>query len=263
MKASRRARQPFGDELAVLDLALAQPVRHVLQEGAVQRGEVADDEAAQGQALDQHRAHQGRRPVRARRVAGHRVVVGDQAAHRHAGEGIEPRQHRIPDLAADILEIDVDALRAGVLQLRREIGVAMIQALVEAELFLDVAALVGAAGDADGAGAGDLRDLADRGADRAGGRGHHHGFAGLRLADLVQARIGGHAGHAEHADGGRDRRQLRDRSCAAPCRRTARSSASRCARARCRPWRNARCCDCTTSATVPPSITASIATGAA
>ena len=32
---------------------------------------------------------------------------------------------------------------------------------------------------------------------------------GLRLADIEQARIGGHAGHAEHADRGRDRRDLR------------------------------------------------------
>ncbi len=60
----------------------------------------------------------------------------------------------------------------------------MIEAIVKAEFFLDVVAFVLAAGDAHGARPLDFRDLPDRRADRAGGRGHHHGLAGLRLADI-------------------------------------------------------------------------------
>ena len=137
------------------------------------------------------------------------VVMRDQAADRHARERVEQREHRLEHRAADILEIDVDAFRAGVLQLRGEIGIAVIDAGIEAELLLDVVAFVLAAGDADRARTLDLRDLADRRADRAGRRRDHDGLAGLRLADVEQPGIGGHAGHAEHADRGRDRRELR------------------------------------------------------
>src|SRR5689334_9814901 len=57
-ECGRCAVETFGDELLVLDLALAHPLRHVAQEIAVTRGEIADDEAADGQALGQHGAHQ-------------------------------------------------------------------------------------------------------------------------------------------------------------------------------------------------------------
>src|SRR4051812_30190168 len=52
-----RAVEAFGDELLVLDLAFAHPRRHVAQEVAVARGKIADDEAADGETLGQHRAH--------------------------------------------------------------------------------------------------------------------------------------------------------------------------------------------------------------
>src|SRR6185503_2762659 len=78
----RRAVEAFGNELLVLDLALANPLRHVLQEVAVTRGKVADDEAADGQALGQDIAHHRRRPFR--RHGLRIVVMRDQAAHGHA-----------------------------------------------------------------------------------------------------------------------------------------------------------------------------------
>src|ERR1700733_6054649 len=109
--------------------------------------------------------------------------MGDQAAHRHPRERSEQRKHRFEYRAADILEIDVDPFRAGLLQLRGQIRIAMIEAVVEAELALDVVALVLATGDADRARALDPGNLADRRADRAGGRRDHDGFARLRLAD--------------------------------------------------------------------------------
>jgi hypothetical protein len=68
------------------------------------RGEIADDEAA----LGQHVAHHRCRPFRHLRFGG--VVLRDQAAYRNPREGIEQRKHRLEHLAADILEIDVDAL---------------------------------------------------------------------------------------------------------------------------------------------------------
>src|ERR1700726_2524761 len=52
-----RAVQPFGNELAMPDLALGHPLRHVTQEIRMTRGEIADDEASDRQALGQHRAH--------------------------------------------------------------------------------------------------------------------------------------------------------------------------------------------------------------
>src|SRR5216684_8552543 len=54
-----RAVEPFGDELAMLDLALAHPPRHVAQEVRMARGEIADDKASDIQPLGQHGAHHG------------------------------------------------------------------------------------------------------------------------------------------------------------------------------------------------------------
>ena len=48
-----RALQALGHELLVLDLALADPARHVAQEIAMTGREVGDDEAAEGQPLGQ------------------------------------------------------------------------------------------------------------------------------------------------------------------------------------------------------------------
>src|SRR5712672_1136264 len=51
--------------------------------------------------------------------------------------------------AADILEINIDARRARLVERGAEIGAAMVERGIEAELVLDIAALVGAAGDPD------------------------------------------------------------------------------------------------------------------
>jgi len=86
----------------------------------------------------------------------------NQTAERHARKVVEQRKHRFEHRATDILKIDVDALRAGVLQFGRKIGIAVIQALVEAELVLHVSAFVLTAGNADRARPLDPCDLADR-----------------------------------------------------------------------------------------------------
>ena len=100
---------------------------------------------------------------------------------------------------ADVLEVDVDALRAGGFQPLGQVGLAVVEAGVEAEFLLDEAALPFAAGDADDATALDLGDLADHRADRPGRRRHDERLAGLRFADVEQAGVGGQARHPEHA----------------------------------------------------------------
>ena len=67
----------------------------------------------------------------------------------------------------------------------------------------------GTAGNADDAAALDLGDLADGLAHRTGGTGDDHGFAGLGLADIHQAEVAGHAGHAQHVEPLRHRAQAR------------------------------------------------------
>src|SRR2546423_4975199 len=80
----------------------------------------------------------------------------------------------------------------------------MVEAIIKAEFALDIIAFVFAACDADRTRALDFRNLSDRGADRTGCCCDDDGLAGLRLADLEQPGIGGHAGPAQHAAPGRD-----------------------------------------------------------
>src|SRR5260370_32383441 len=118
----------------------------------------------------------------------------DKAADGQARERVEQWEHRLEPRAADVLEVDVDALRAGLFQLRRKLRVAAIEAIVKTEFLSDVVAFVLAAGDADRPSALDPRDLSDRRADRARSRRDHHGLADLRLAHIEPAAIGGPAG---------------------------------------------------------------------
>ena len=152
-------------------------------------------------------AHQQRRAIRpGRRLGG--VVPGDQAAHRHARELVEQRQHRLEHRPADVLPVDVDAIRAGGAQRLGEVGGAVIDAGIEAELVhrrrrtspwppamptarQPLIFAIWPTTEPTG----------------AGRRGHHQRLAGLRPADLEQADVGGHARHAEHAERGRDRRR--------------------------------------------------------
>ena len=108
--------------------------------------------------------------------------------------------------AADILEIDVDPVRAGLAERIRQIDRAMVDAIVEAERLLHKEAFLRPAGDADHARAGALGELAGDGTDRARGGGDHHRLAGLRPAHIRHAGIGGDGRHAEHAEIGGKRR---------------------------------------------------------
>ena len=70
------------------------------------------------------------------------VILGDHAAHDHAAEIVEPRINRMLQIAADILEIDVDAFWTGRFECGAKIVASMIGASIEAQFFSDVAAFV-------------------------------------------------------------------------------------------------------------------------
>ncbi len=113
-------------------------------------------------------------------------------------------------LAADILEVGVDALRAELVEHR---AVVLLGAVVEAGVVARLAhgphALVLVAGAAHHLGAGELGELARHLADRAGRRRDEHRLARLGLADVLHAVPGGESGHAEHAEIGRERHAAR------------------------------------------------------
>src|SRR3546814_10437807 len=122
----RRTVQAIDDILPVAQTTVRDPRGDVAVEGRALVQKLALDEAAKEKALGQDVAHQMRQAVRPReRVAG-MIILGNEAADRNAREVVEQRKHRIPDLAADILEIDVYALRAGRGKLRGKVRRLMI-----------------------------------------------------------------------------------------------------------------------------------------
>ena len=84
----------------------------------------------------------------------------------------------------------------------------VVDCRIEPEFVDEVAAFRGAAGDADRAASLDFCDLPDGRANRAGSAGNDDGITLLRRADIQQAEISGHAGHAERVEKRRQRREL-------------------------------------------------------
>ncbi len=109
--------------------------------------------------------------------------------------------------AADVVEVDVDAVGAGRLERLSEVLVLVVDRLVVA-VEAAVRALVGAARDPDRPAAGELRDLPDDLPDGARRTRHDDGVAGLRLPDVEQPEV---RGHPRRADGvQRERRRVED-----------------------------------------------------
>src|SRR5690606_38381806 len=124
----RRILQPLHYLLAILDLAVGVPSAHRLVELAVTMPVIIeDDEALHAHALFQDGLEQQRQAIRPVRQAG-TVVLRDHTAHGYARIGIEQWQHRIEDLAADVLVIDVDALATLACEFLREARLAMVDA---------------------------------------------------------------------------------------------------------------------------------------
>ena len=110
------------------------------------------------------------------------VVGGDVAAQHDPGTQREPAQHRVEQLAAHVVEEDVDALGRELLEPGRDVFGLVVDARVEAEVVDHPGALRGRAGDADHARALHLGDLARDRPDPARGGRHEERLARLRLA---------------------------------------------------------------------------------
>ena len=201
----RRVLEAVDDVFLHLQLAGGDPGLQVGQRRVALVHVVHHDEALHDQALHHDQAGHAARAVRRR----HAVILRDRAAAGDAAAIVHLRQAGFENVAADIVEIDVDALRRRGPQRLVGRAVLVIDRGVEAEFGGQPVALVLAAGDADDVASLDLGDLADDRADRAGGGRDHDGLAFLGLADIEQAEIGGEAGDAVDAEQMRHRLHLR------------------------------------------------------
>src|SRR5438093_12250728 len=95
---------------SILQLALAHPTADITEKVRCLGREIRDNEAAQRQALNEDGAHHQRGAVGSGWQTGI-VVVRDQTADRHPREVVQQWEDGVPDRAADILEINIDALR--------------------------------------------------------------------------------------------------------------------------------------------------------
>jgi hypothetical protein len=90
-----------------------------------------------------------------------------QPAHGNPGKIVEQRPYRLLHRAADVLEINVDAVGTCGFELFCKIGRAMIDTGIKAELFGYEPALLGTAGDSNRPASCDLADLSDHRSDCA------------------------------------------------------------------------------------------------
>jgi hypothetical protein len=112
------------------------------------------------------------------------VVLRDRPADDDARAAPEAGEAFVEDLAADVVEEDVDAVRRLLTQLSAQIGALVVDRAVEAELLDKHAAFLGAAGDTDRPGALDPRDLADGRPDTPGSSRDQYGLAVAQPSDV-------------------------------------------------------------------------------
>ena len=192
-EGGRRILEPVGHVLAVAQLPLGEPAAEPAQALGETVGVIVDEEALQAGPEDDQKAEVAWRELRLGEV-----VLGDLAADRHAGAEREPAEDRLRDPAADVVEVDVDTVRARLL----ERGVHVVNLVVDPDVvaveLLQVRDLLRRPGQTDhGAAAGDPRQLADDLTDAAGRPRDDDGVSRLRLADVEEAEVGGEAGRAE------------------------------------------------------------------
>ncbi len=92
---------------------------------------LADNKALHPNAFLEDGRHQQRQTVRPVRQTGG-VIAAHQSADRNPRRGVEQRQHRVKNLAADVFVVDVNALRAGLGQLFGKVRRAMVKADIKA-----------------------------------------------------------------------------------------------------------------------------------
>src|SRR5262249_27889419 len=125
---SGRLLQPVDDVLAIFETTRPHPLTDIAQEISLPRGEIRDDEATHEEALAQHRKHV--RPGH----RGRRIVLRDKPADRNARKIVEQRPHHLLHDAADVLEINVNALRTRGFEQFCKIGRAMVDTSIETQL---------------------------------------------------------------------------------------------------------------------------------
>src|SRR5262249_7321018 len=116
----------------------------------------------------------------------------------------------VEDLAADVVEVDVDPLGAELAQARRDVLALVVDRRVEVRLLGEPATLFGAARDADHAATLELRDLSRHRAGRPGRARDHDGPAGLGLAQIEQPEVRGQPRDPANAERPGRRRALRE-----------------------------------------------------
>ena len=127
------------------------------------------------------------------------VALRDRAADHDARVAREIGQRRVENVAADIVEMDVDPFRTSLSERLAHVLGLVVNRGVEAEFGDEIAALLRAAGDPDDAAATDPRYLSHHHADRAGGARNDHGLARLGFANVKETEVGGHAWQAKRA----------------------------------------------------------------
>src|SRR5271166_3206671 len=93
-------------------------------------------------------------------------------------------QRRVEYVAADVVKINVDPFGTLLAQRLAHVFDLVVNRRLEAEFGDEMAALLGAADDADDAAAMDPSYLTHHHADRASGARNDHGLAGLGFADV-------------------------------------------------------------------------------
>ena len=191
----------MGDILPVLQLALLQPCRQLLEALGETLGEAGDQEALYLRLLDD----QLTQPARARLGL---LQVGLRAlpADGNPRSRVDQSDDRVGDGPALVVEVDIDARGAELLERAAAVRLApAVERGVEAELVEQPRGRGVGAGRPDDAAALDLRDLTDQHPHRTGRLGHHHSFTRLWVGDVQQAEERREPGQAEHSESRRDR----------------------------------------------------------
>src|SRR5918994_903359 len=156
------------------------------------------------------------------------VVDRDRAAQHHPGVHRQAVEHRTEDGPAHVVEVDVDPVRAQLLQSRVQVVGAVVDGAVEPQVVEEPPRLVVGPTDPDHAAAVDLGDLGGEGAGRPARRRSAASRAGRRPR--------GRAGTSRTASPPPARCRWR----APPRRSRPRAGSPRPWRARCGPWRRCR-----------------------
>jgi hypothetical protein len=202
-KRLRRALDAVDDRLAIADRPVRNPRRDLREERAQAIEVVEHDEALHPQPLRDDHEHVPRPRHRLRRV-----VARDRAARHDPPVPLERSDRRLERLAADVVEVHVDAVGREVAQRRARRRLVVVEARVEAEL-LEPGELLGAPGAADHPRPAQPRELSGEAADGPRRARDEDRVAVLHLRDVGDADEGGETWHAEHAERGRERRDGR------------------------------------------------------